>query len=178
MDLNTLNLRKARVFAEDAHQGQIRKFEGGPYLAHPIRVALAVLMHSGTTEDMVVAALLHDTVEDTSVTPEEIQAKFGENVSNLVCELTNSTKRLRVSWEVIKRIDRERLAQCSDQAKVIKMVDRIDNLRSCGEASREWRVQYAKESLRLVTVIGEADLQLGEELAEVATLMLLEKHNG
>ncbi|MCF6201726.1 MAG: HD domain-containing protein, partial [Hydrogenimonas sp.] len=79
-------LTDALSFAKDAHEGQLRK-SGEPYIVHPILVA-AITASISSDETMVIAALLHDVVEDTAFTIEEIKERFGEDVAHLVEGLT------------------------------------------------------------------------------------------
>lgn len=88
-------LEKALIFATDAHKGQFRKYTGDPYITHPIAVSKIVATITND-EDMIAAALLHDTVEDTEVTLQQIEENFGSRVALFVENLTDiSTKRAR-----------------------------------------------------------------------------------
>ena len=86
--MNTERIWRARQFATVAHQTQTRKYSGRPYIEHPLAVARMVARFDHD-EDMVIAALLHDTVEDTSVTIGEIECVFGPGVAVLVNDLTD-----------------------------------------------------------------------------------------
>jgi GTP pyrophosphokinase len=85
------DIRRALEFMIEAHNGQFRKFSGEEYAWHPVGVAKIVrnLKSSKNKERILIAALLHDTVEDTDVTLEVIENKFGEMVSSIVYELTS-----------------------------------------------------------------------------------------
>ena len=78
---------KALIFAAKAHHGKYRKGSGLPYIVHPIAVA-ALAHERGWPEHVVVACLLHDTVEDTATTIEDVRAEFGEKVARIVAALT------------------------------------------------------------------------------------------
>lgn len=80
---------KALIFAAKAHHGQYRKGSGLPYIVHPIAVA-ALAHERGWPEHVVTACLLHDTVEDTATTIEDIRAEFGEKVARIVAALTRN----------------------------------------------------------------------------------------
>jgi len=162
---------KAVNFAFTAHEGQLRKFTKLPYVMHPVRVAFRVSVVPGATEEMVAAAVLHDVLEDTPTEQEDIEAEFGPVVAGLVSELTNTTKGMQFSRAHRKKMDRERIATTSREARIIKLVDRIDNLREVGQGSPEYRKMYAGESLLLLEAIGNVGPEaafLRDEFREAA----------
>ncbi len=108
-----------------AHEGQIRKAEPEiPYVAHLIHVGLIVL-ESGGDEDTVIAALLHDVLEDTDVTPEDLDASFGPRVTALVREVSED-KMLRWADRKMRMIDQ--LSHATAEACLIAAADKISNL--------------------------------------------------
>ena len=92
-------IEKARRFAEMAHKGQVRKYNGQPYFTHPERVARR-LEGLGYGPEMVAAGYLHDVVEDCGVKIEEIRVVFGDKVADLVSGLTNPSKGMKASRAV------------------------------------------------------------------------------
>lgn len=140
----------ALIFAGEMHKDQ-KRASGKPYIQHPIRVALRVQDLSGTPE-MVAAAYLHDIIEDTMVPLKVIHFLFGIVVAKLVNELTNASKLTypQASRAERKRHDRERIAKVSPEAKLIKLVDRIDNLRELDAKGPEFAKLYKAESLLLL----------------------------
>ena len=92
------NIRRAVEFMINAHDGQFRKFTGEEYAWHPVGVAKIVrnLKKSKNKEKICIAALLHDTVEDTDVTLDDIQNEFGEMVSSIVFELTSDGEKIKI----------------------------------------------------------------------------------
>lgn len=145
------------------HSGVFRKYTHRPYIEHPMRVAGLVSIQSGVSESMVCAAWLHDVVEDTCK-PEErpllfenIQYQFGMRTGELVEELTNAPKVEGEIREVRKKKDRLRLKNVSREAKLIKMIDRIDNLREMSRADDDLKATYIIESRLLLRVISDAD---------------------
>ena len=163
---------KAASFAEMAHRGQKRKYDGRAYIHHPMRVAGRASMLPGVTEEMVAAAWLHDVLEDTKVTPFEMEKEFGEKVLKLVIELTNVSKDLDLPRAERKRMDREHAAKVSVEAKRIKMLDRIDNVSDMVGADIGFAIKYIEESKLLADAIGDADRDLQQELR--ATIDFLE----
>jgi (p)ppGpp synthase/HD superfamily hydrolase len=165
---------RAAQFAREAHGTQTRKYNGRPYVEHPARVASRVALYPEATEAMVAAAFLHDVLEDTQTIFYDLVKEFGSEVAALVQELTNTSK---IDQPVLprderKRMDRERLVKVSREAKIIKLIDRIDNLRDMFGASVKFVRLYAEESLSLATVIGDADAALKMELLDTATEVL------
>lgn len=160
---NTI-LQAAR-FAALAHTGQKRKYSNLPYIIHPARVAGRVAILLGCTEEMVCAAYLHDVLEDTERTSEDIERHFGKVVADLVLELTSRSKQISSEGnrEARKKIDHDYLATVSVEAKKIKMLDRIDNLREM-DTSSGFAEKYATESEHLLATIGDADPDLKAEL--------------
>lgn len=119
---------KAAEFAADRHRNQRRKdADASPYINHPISLA-NVLANEGAVTDPVVlcAALLHDTIEDTNTTAEELTASFGQSITDVVLEVTDD-KNLEKS--VRKQLQIEHARHASKQAKLVKLADKICNLR-------------------------------------------------
>lgn len=125
---DSARLLEALRFSADKHRHQRRKDrQASPYINHPIEVA-EVLSSIGGISDVVtlVAALLHDTIEDTSTTPEELEARFGHEVRRLVEEMTDD-KRLPKAER--KRLQIAHARGASHRAKLIKLADKICNVR-------------------------------------------------
>ena len=157
---------KAASFARCAHADQRRKYNDRPYIQHPARVAGRVAAHPDATEVMAAAAFLHDVVEDTPYTLDEIVAEFGRDVARLVAELTDPSKGMKAPRHERKQIDRDHLALVSVEAKIIKLLDRIDNLQEMAAAPSGFRKKYCEESRLLAEVIGDADPELKAELLD------------
>jgi len=121
-------LLKALAFAAHKHKDQRRKdVVASPYINHPIALA-SILCDQGEVSDVKVicAALLHDTVEDTDTTPQELEQEFGPAISDTVMEVTDDKS---LSKRERKRLQIEHAAHISDQAKLVKLADKISNLR-------------------------------------------------
>lgn len=167
---------KAAQFAAKCHEGQFRKYNGAPYITHPIRVAGRTATHELATEELVAAAFLHDVVEDCNISLGQIKPIFGEKVASYVFELTNLPKELRpeANRAERKRQDRERIATISREAKVVKLIDRIDNLREI-DINEDFAKKYADESMLLVKVLADADPVLASELEKTCVAIYLER---
>lgn len=124
------NVQKALNDALVYHRHQKRKGTDIPYAAHPI--SLAVLLIDGKfSEDMVVAALLHDTIEDTSMTEDELRERYGQRVYELVMACTEKDQ--SQAWEERKRHTIDKFAKLDEEAKWILLVDKLHNLYSMTE---------------------------------------------
>ncbi len=124
------NILRAYNFAKDAHSGQTRDFSGDDYFCHPFRVA-NTMYNLGFHETVVIAALLHDTIEDTDVDSDDIHKKFGSEVGILVDALTEPAK-ARGNQHSVPKYQRKaeflkQLETAPTLAKAIKLADIIDN---------------------------------------------------
>lgn len=165
---------KASIIAEELHRGQERKYTGDPYIVHPMRVGGKVYNHQIASPVTVAAAYLHDTLEDTKYTGEKMLEEFGPDVVCLVIELTNTSKSTGLSRPGRKSLDRLRLRKVSHEARIIKMIDRIDNLGDMSEADEKFKRIYAEESVLLAEAIGDADTELYGELRKITDIRLSE----
>ncbi|XP_069899400.1 guanosine-3',5'-bis(diphosphate) 3'-pyrophosphohydrolase MESH1 isoform X1 [Dipodomys merriami] len=128
MGSEAARLLEAADFAARKHRGQRRKDpEGTPYINHPIGVARILALEAGVTDTAVLqAALLHDTVEDTDTTPEELELRFGAQVRRLVEEVTDDKALPKAER---KRLQVERAPHGSPGARLLKLADKLHNLR-------------------------------------------------
>ena len=125
-------LLKAMHFASVRHKDQRRKdAEASPYINHPIEVA-ELLARVGQVTDLVVlqSAILHDTIEDTQTTAEEIEALFGAEVRAVVEEVTDDKS---LPKEVRKQLQIEHAPHISKRAQMVKLADKISNVRAIQE---------------------------------------------
>ena len=134
-------LLKALHFASIKHKDQRRKDEeASPYINHPIEVA-ELLARVGQVTDMVVlqSAILHDTIEDTQTTAEEIEEVFGAEVRSVVQEVTDDKS---LPKEVRKQLQIEHAPHISTRAKLVKLADKISNVRAIQETPpANWSLQ-------------------------------------
>ncbi|XP_072258848.1 guanosine-3',5'-bis(diphosphate) 3'-pyrophosphohydrolase MESH1 [Pyxicephalus adspersus] len=132
-------------FAAEKHKTQRRKdVEKTPYINHPIGVA-RILSHEAGISDITVlqAALLHDTVEDTDTTFQEIEEKFGLEVRKIVEEVTDDKSLPRL---VRKRLQIQHAPHCSHKAKLVKLADKLYNLRDLNRSTPNgWSAQRVQE---------------------------------
>lgn len=147
---------KALAFAMEAHEGQVRKYTGEPYVNHCIDVATILATHEIHADDyMIAAALLHDTVEDTPVTFKDIRKEFGQEIEFLVFFLTDVSKKEDGNREIRKEIDRWHIGFAPQQAQLIKCADLISNTQSITKYDPDFSVIYLKEKRLTLACIAE-----------------------
>lgn len=151
-------IEKAKEFARKAHEGidQRRKFTGEPYIVHPERVA-EIVASVVSDEVTIAAAWLHDVVEDTPVTIEEIIEVFGSDVAVLVSNLTKVTAGLNLNREDSARINREHIANIDSRAKTVKLADIIHNLSDVVLHDPEFAKVYVGEKELLLDVLTDGN---------------------
>jgi GTP diphosphokinase / guanosine-3',5'-bis(diphosphate) 3'-diphosphatase len=138
-------LLKALSFAAHKHRDQRRKdAEASPYINHPIALADVLVNEGGVTDvEVLAAALLHDTVEDTATTPEELERAFGARVAQIVAEVTDDKALPKAER---KRLQVEHAASISSEAKLVKLADKICNLRDVAvHPPAQWSLERRRE---------------------------------
>lgn len=169
------NIRHAYEVAKRAHKAQLRR-SGEPYIIHPIAVA-GILADLGMDSQSLIAALLHDTVEDTELTNEDIVKNFGEEIAQLVDGVTKLAKvptetKAEAQAENIRKM---LLAMSNDiRVIIIKLADRLHNMRTINYVREEKRRETALETLEIYAPIAH---RLGirtikEELEDLAIICL------
>jgi (p)ppGpp synthase/HD superfamily hydrolase len=121
-------INKAIEFATAKHAGQTRKVSGLPYVSHPIAVSAIVATYkkSKRIEELIIAALLHDTLEDTDTTYEELEKVFSPLVASLVHELTDDSAQMRKMGKLLYQ--QQKMQKMSSYGLVIKLADRLHNI--------------------------------------------------
>jgi (p)ppGpp synthase/HD superfamily hydrolase len=163
--MDNLILRAARL-ANRLHAGQVRKYRPRPFIEHPGRVASRLMLFKDAAAEEVAAAWLHDVLEDTPATADNLQAEGMPPVSvRLVEELTNPSKRHpQLRRAVRKEMDRGHVLHMSREAKRIKLIDRADNLREMQGCDESFKSLYAAESVLLAKLLEGVDAGLLEDL--------------
>ena len=131
---------RATLLALQAHEGQVRKDIPIPYIVHPLRVGIVLARH-GFDDEVVAAGIVHDVVEDTSVTIEEIERELGSRVARIVAPVTHNDS---LSWKEKKVAYIEAVREASTEAKAVATADKIANAESLiaayeREGSVVWR---------------------------------------
>jgi guanosine-3',5'-bis(diphosphate) 3'-pyrophosphohydrolase len=170
-DTNEALLNRAYVYAMKAH-GEQRRASGDPYFSHPIEVA-AILTDLKLDDATIAAALLHDTIEDTEATRGEIDSLFGRDIGTLVEGLTK-LKKLDLVTKEAKQAEnlRKLLLAIADDVRVllIKLADRMHNMRTLGYMPPEARRRVAEETLDIYAPLaGRMGMhEMREELDDLA----------
>jgi GTP diphosphokinase / guanosine-3',5'-bis(diphosphate) 3'-diphosphatase len=143
-------IRKAFDLALDAHKGMRRK-SGEPYIYHPLAVAQIVVTEVGLGPTSVVCALLHDVVEDTEITLDDIRQMFGEKVASIIDGLTKIAGVFDQTSSLQAENFRKMLLTLSDDVRVIliKLSDRLHNMRTLDSMKRDKQLKIASETLYL-----------------------------
>ena len=138
--IDTALLDRAITFAVRAHSGTERRGKGFPYIVHPME-AVSIVATMTSDQELLAAAALHDTVEDTRVTVEMLRAEFGERVAALVAEESDvliEGQSEQESWHVRKQVAIDRLSHASHDAKMVALGDKLSNMRAI---ARDYAVQ-------------------------------------
>jgi len=153
----TSRMQSAMIFAMERHAEQKRKYTGEPYWKHLAEVAAITQSASHVTGEMITAAWLHDTIEDTDVTEAEIRERFGDDVAEMVVGLTDVSKPEDGNRSVRKELDRDHLAKGDYRIQTIKVADLISNTSSIVDNDPSFAKLYLKEKRALLQVLIKAD---------------------
>lgn len=161
--------QKAMTFAYRKHSeiDHTRKYSGKPYIVHPAAVAELVRSVDHTPE-MLAAAWLHDTVEDTKATLEQIRKVFGDEIYELVEMLTDVSRPEDGNRKTRKEMDRQHSAKASPEAKTVKLADLIHNSRSIIKQDPGFARVYLREMRDLLEVLKEGNSLLWNRAYEIA----------
>ena len=151
--LDTTLLDRAIIFAVNAHAGTERRGKGFPYIVHPME-AVEIVATMTSDQELLAAAALHDTVEDTDVTVERIKEEFGERIASIVASESDTFQdgvSEEDSWHDRKRAAIKRLASASRDAKIVALGDKLSNLRAIARdysvmGDGLWNIFHAKDS--------------------------------
>ena len=128
MEMDTSLLDRAILFAVECHSGMERRGKGFPYIVHPME-AMAIAATMSSDQEVLAAAALHDVVEDTEVTLDELRTRFGERIASLV---DTESDRLEegLDWRARKEDSLKRLKQASRDEKIVALGDKLSNMRA------------------------------------------------
>lgn len=164
---------KAIVFATEAHKDQFRKFTDEAYVFHPIEVGM-LLSEYIDDADAIAAAILHDTVEDTPVTEQDIIDEFGPRVAKLVMEVSKVTEKSDGNRAYRKSVDHAHFANASPLGQSIKLADVISNTSDVVNLNPSFAKVYVPEQEALVASLTEGNEDL-KMLAEYVVACAKEK---
>jgi len=154
-------VERARIFATAAHAAvsQRRKYTNEDYIVHPAEV-VSIVKSVKHTPEMLAAAWLHDTVEDTGLAIDDIATEFGDAIASMVYWLTDVSKPEHGNREVRKAIDREHSANAPPDVQTIKLADIISNSSTILHYDPKFAKVYLKEKQLLLAVMNKGDSEL------------------
>jgi (p)ppGpp synthase/HD superfamily hydrolase len=164
-------IQEAAEFAKAKHANQKRKYTGEPYANHLQEVA-DILADAGMRQTVIAAGWLHDTLEDTEATKEELAEKFGPMVAEFVEEVTDVSRPEDGNRAVRKAKDRDHLAKSSYYGAAIKLADLISNTRSIVAGDPDFAVVYLSEKADLLLVLTHGP----ESLQQLALRTMMEAY--
>tara|TARA_A100001388_G_scaffold190124_1_gene143038 strand:+ start:1638 stop:2147 length:510 start_codon:yes stop_codon:yes gene_type:complete len=159
-------INKAKMLAGKAHEGQMRKYSGTPYIVHPIEVA-TIVQSVDHTDEMIAAALLHDVVEDTEYTVADISKEVSPKVAELVEGLTDVSKPEDGNRKTRKAMDKDHLAKQSAEVQTIKLADVISNSQDIKANDPSFAKVYIEEMKALLEVLDKGDKTLYAKAKEI-----------
>lgn len=161
--MNDNSYKKALDYAIRKHKGQFREMTETPYIIHPIRVSL-ILKKFGYYENksLIIAALLHDVIEDTKTDISEIETLFGSKVAKIVDEVSRPKGMIKEDWL-------EKFTTFSKKSQILKMADRIDNLLDIERNSfpKVRKERYYKQTEIVIRNCGTSDIKLASILISI-----------
>ena len=163
--MNEATIQHARMWAGMKHKGQHRKYTGEPYFEHPLAVS-ELVREQGLSEKAIIAAILHDVVEDTDATLEEVWELFGEEVAEYVWYLTKPPEFVG-NRSIRKEHDRNRLAIAPEEVKFIKFYDVVHNAGSIKEHDPKFYESWRHEMQLLFLAMDVHSLDFGEHAEEL-----------
>ncbi len=159
-------VEKAIRYATEAHGDQKRKYTGEPYITHPIAV-MEIVKTVAHTKEMLAAAVLHDVIEDTGHSYDDIYYYFGDIVADLVLGLTDVSHPDDGNRQFRKALDRQHLAEQGADVQTIKLADIIHNISSTKEHDPEFWKIYQKEKIALLGVLTKGSKRLHAKAMEM-----------
>ncbi|MBR96770.1 MAG: hypothetical protein CMA81_08195 [Euryarchaeota archaeon] len=159
-------INKAKMLAGKAHEGQFRKYSGMPYIVHPIEVA-TIIQTVEHSDEMIAAALLHDVVEDTEYSFEDIAKEVSPEVAKLVEGLTDVSKPQDGNRKVRKALDKDHLAKQNAEVQTIKLADVISNSQDIKANDPSFAKVYIEEMKALLEVLDKGDKTLYAKAKEI-----------
>ena len=149
---NEILIKIATNLATASHRGQVRKYTGEPYIHHPLRVAASVDAVFPGNPRAIIIAILHDVVEDTDTSIEDIEELFGAIIAEDVAALTKISHPGMNRAAVLAAYG-EQLGKASVEVQVVKACDIVDNIESIAEHDPKFGVVYAFEKLEEIKVL-------------------------
>ena len=159
-------VERAIRYATEAHGDQKRKYTDEPYITHPIAV-MEIVKTVAHTKEMLAAAVLHDVIEDTGRSYDDIYYYFGDIVADHVLGLTDVSRLDDGDRQFRKALDRQHLAEQGADVQTIKLADIIHNISSTKEHDPEFWKIYQKEKIALLEVLTKGSKRLHAKAMEM-----------
>ena len=164
-------LARATLFADRAHDGQLRKFTGLPYIGHPMEV-MQIVRGVCDDDEVAAAAVLHDVIEDCDVTYTDLVLEFGENVARMVYQVTNAADDDKDGDRIARAfINRQIMMNAPANAQTIKLADIISNLSGIDialECDPAWAKMYLEEKVDMINILTRGNAILKKRAASLA----------
>ena len=155
-----LLILNALEFAAIAHEGQKRKFTGEPYIVHPIDVARRVANAQASSTEAIIVALLHDVIEDTKYTYEDISRKFGTKIADYVLEVSKVSSSEMGNRATRKHIDLLHYSRASAVGQTVKLADIQSNTKHIIRDDPNFAKTYLRECMNLAVALDLGDAEL------------------
>ncbi len=163
--------KRAWKFAKELHKDQVRKFIGSPYFDAHVKKVNAIVKQFTTDEDLLCASLLHDTIEDCYDDPEVgyhiIMEEFGKRVADIVMELTSSKEEIENEFDSKADYLIVKMIHMTDDALIIKLADRLQNISDAFTASERFRNKYFQETVEIIS-----DLEKNRRFNRIQSLLI------
>ena len=183
--------KEAWDFAKELHKGQVRKFINKPYFIAHVQKVNGIAKQYTTDEDILCAALLHDTIEDCFEDPEVgyhiIEETFGKKVADIVQELTSSKDEIDNEYNSKADYLIVKMVHMSDEALFIKLCDRLQNISDAFTASERFRNNYFQETVKIMDELeknrrfnriqGLLANQIKMKLANISSIFKIKRFN-
>ncbi len=148
--LNELSVAHAFTYSDKAHKGQFRKSSGSPYITHPLGTYRILRKLNVKDREVLVTAILHDNLEDTPTTYNDLKTEFNKNIADMVKDVTSDKKKIDIMGKPEYLADK--MINMSDNALTIKLADRLHNLDDINTAN----ASFAEKMYNQTTfIIGE-----------------------
>lgn len=161
--ITDVNMARAEAWCIAAHSavGQTRKYTGEPYWIHPLSVAALIQdLVPGAPTTVIIAAMLHDVVDDTGISLELVREEFGDEVADLVDAVSDHTTPADGPRKARKAMKRERLSSASSWAKTIALADVISNVETIADHDPSFANVYLPGKRELLHCLGDGDQRL------------------
>lgn len=165
---------RALQFAIRAHNGQVRKYTGDPYIVHPVAVA-DLVRQVGGDEDMIAVAYLHDVIEDCGVDFNTLSDTFNSSIAVMTMRLSDMQTAADGNRATRKARERDKLARSGPAVQTIKLADLLDNTGTIAKHDPDFAKVYMREKRALLDMMVHGDQRLWDEADRLVKLHMVEE---